>query len=150
MKRQDKKSNCAINYALETIGDPWSLLIIRDMVNFGKKTYGEFLASDERIGTSVLAHKLTELEHQEIIRKQPGAIDKRKAEYYLTKKGINFVPLLNELAVWGTTYDEHTAANKTAIAKYQADRQGVIDRTKRVLREYGTVLQNFDYIYANK
>ena len=47
---QQRRSNCPINFALETFGDPWSLLIIRDMVYFGKKTCGEFLASEEGMG----------------------------------------------------------------------------------------------------
>ena len=46
-KKQHRRSDCPINFALETFGDRWSLLIIRDIVYFGKKTYGEFLDSDE-------------------------------------------------------------------------------------------------------
>jgi DNA-binding HxlR family transcriptional regulator len=47
-----RRSDCPINFALEIFGDPWSLLIIRDLVYFGKKTYGEFLASEEGIATT--------------------------------------------------------------------------------------------------
>jgi len=46
-KKQHRRSDCPINFALETFGDMWSLLIIQDIVYFGKKTYGEFLASDK-------------------------------------------------------------------------------------------------------
>ena len=147
MKRLDRKSDCAINFSLETFGDAWSLLIIRDMVNLGKKTYGEFLASDERIGTSVLAHRLTHLEGEGIIFKQTSTTDKRKEEYFLTEKGIALVPILNELAAWGATYDKHTAANKKAISKYLSDRQGVIDRMQQILRKGSTVHSNFERVF---
>ena len=40
--KQHRRSDCPINFALETFGDMWSLLIIRDIVHFGKKIYGEF------------------------------------------------------------------------------------------------------------
>ena len=45
MKRTDRKSHCPVNFALETVGDPWSLLIVRDIVFHGKHTFGEFLAA---------------------------------------------------------------------------------------------------------
>ena len=147
MKRTDRKSDCAINHSLEVMGDPWSFLIIRDMVTFGKKTYGEFLASDERIGTSVLARRLAELKKHDIITKEPSQHDGRKDEYFLTEKGIALIPILNELAVWGAAHDPATGANKKVIAKYQADRQGVIDRTQEILRNGGSVVQNLGAIY---
>ena len=43
MKKQHyRRSDCPISFALETFGDMWSLLIVRDIIYFGKKTYGEF------------------------------------------------------------------------------------------------------------
>jgi DNA-binding HxlR family transcriptional regulator len=63
-KNQQRRSDCPINVALETFGDTWSLFIIRDMVYFGKKTYGEFLASEESIATNILASRLVHLEQQ--------------------------------------------------------------------------------------
>ena len=38
----EKRSNCPLSCTLELIGDRWSLLIIRDMLLFGKSTYNEF------------------------------------------------------------------------------------------------------------
>jgi DNA-binding HxlR family transcriptional regulator len=50
-------SDCPINFALETFGDPWSLLLIRDLVYFGKHTDGEFFASEEGMATNILASR---------------------------------------------------------------------------------------------
>src|SRR6266516_2955941 len=65
-----RRSDCPINFALELFGDPWSLLIIRDIVYFGKKTYGEFLASEEGMATNILASRLAHLEHQGLLVKK--------------------------------------------------------------------------------
>src|SRR5205085_10457184 len=68
---QQRRSDCPINFALETFGDPWSLLLIRDIVYFGKKTYGEFLASEEGMATNILASRLARLEEQGSLMKKP-------------------------------------------------------------------------------
>ena len=65
--KEDIRSHCAVNYGVEIFGDRWSLLIIRDIVFVGKKTYGEFLKSEEGIATNVLASRLAFLEKQGIL-----------------------------------------------------------------------------------
>src|SRR5215831_6496830 len=110
MKRQDIKSNCPINFTLEIFGDPWSLLIVRDMTALGKKTYGEFLDSEERIGPSVLADRLNYLEKKGIITRHSDEHDKRKMIYSLTEVGLNVIPIIYEIAVWGS----HTSPNPKA------------------------------------
>jgi DNA-binding HxlR family transcriptional regulator len=62
--KEDIRSHCAVNYGVEMFGDRWSLLIIRDIVFVGKKTYGQFLKSEEGIATNVLASRLAFLEEQ--------------------------------------------------------------------------------------
>src|SRR5258708_10934599 len=91
-KNQQRRSNCPINCALETFGDTWSLLIVRDMVYFGKKTYGEFLESEEGIATNILASRLAQLEQKGILSKKPDPTDKRKEVYSLTAAGLQFIP----------------------------------------------------------
>lgn len=66
-----RRSDCPISFSLETIGDTWSLLIIRDIVYCGKKTYGEFLDSDEKIASNILASRLALLEQKGILEKSP-------------------------------------------------------------------------------
>src|SRR5437762_7785261 len=102
---QHRRSDCPINFALETFGDPWSLLIIRDMVYFGKKTYGEFLESDEGIATNILADRLAHLEATGILIKKRHTTDKRKEVYFLTEKGLDLIPILLDLATWGAKHD---------------------------------------------
>ena len=53
-QKADYRSHCPVNFGLESLGDRWSLLIVRDIVFFGKKTYGELLKAEERIATNIL------------------------------------------------------------------------------------------------
>ena len=126
MKRTDRRSDCAINFSLEAIGDPWSLLIVRDMVFFQKTTFGEFMASDERIGTNTLSRRLASLESHGIITKHPAKTDKRKDRYALTDKGLALVPILVDLTEWGATYDPHTGASPDQVMAMRTDRVGFI------------------------
>jgi len=112
------------------IGDPWSMLIVRDIVYFGKRTYGEFLASDERIAQSALARRLADLEQKGIIYKTVDSSDKRKEVYNLTDKGLDLIPILLDLAEWGATHDKHTGASAEWIARVRANKKVVSDELR--------------------
>src|SRR5207237_9108078 len=98
---QHKRSDCPINFALETFGDPWSLLIIRDIVYFGKKTYGEYLASAEGRTTTILAIGLAHSEHQGILINDLVDKAKRNEEYVLTEQSLDLFAVLTGLAIGG-------------------------------------------------
>jgi DNA-binding HxlR family transcriptional regulator len=134
-----RRSDCPINFALETFGDPWSLLLIRDIVYFGKKTYGEFLASEEGMATNILASRLARLEEQGILMKKPSGQDKRKEEYVLTEKGLDLIPVLVEMANWSAEYDPHTGAPAAWIALMKADREKMIGLIRETVQSGGSV-----------
>ena len=129
--KHQRRSDCPINFALEIFGDPWSLLIIRDIVYFGKRTYGDFLASEEGMATNILASRLAHLEQQGILVKKHSEKDKRKEEYILTEKGLDLIPVLVEMANWGAEHDPQTAAPTAWIALMKAEREKMI----RLMRE---------------
>ncbi|WP_274364750.1 winged helix-turn-helix transcriptional regulator [Paenibacillus thermotolerans] len=126
MKREDNKSFCPINLTVELFGDTWSLLIVRDMLALGKKTFGEFLESEERIGPSVLAERLVHLERKGIILKTPDENDRRKYVYTLTEKGMNLIPLMYEIAVWGSLNHPVTKAPDEWYASMKHDKELVV------------------------
>ena len=136
---QQRRSDCPINFALETFGDPWSLLIIRDIVYFGKKTYGEFLTSEEKMATNILASRLARLEEQGILVKRPSQQDKRKEEYVLTEKGLDLIPVLAEIANWSAEYDSHTGAPASWIALMKADRERMLRLMRETVKNGGSV-----------
>jgi DNA-binding HxlR family transcriptional regulator len=139
MKRSDNKSHCPINFSLETFGDSWSMLIIRDIVYFGKKTYGEFLDSEEGISSNILASRLVHLENKGILVKRPHDIDKRKEVYVLTEKGLNLIPVLLEMAGWGAQHDPDTYAPQGWIAAVYADRELMIKQIRETVQNGGSI-----------
>src|SRR5580700_4375879 len=87
--KADYRSHCPVNFALESVGDRWVLLIVRDMVFLGKKTYGEFLKAEEGIATNILASRLDFLERIEVIKKSPDGEDLRIDNSTITEKGLD-------------------------------------------------------------
>jgi DNA-binding HxlR family transcriptional regulator len=103
--KADYRSHCPVNFAVESLGDRWALLIVRDMVFHGKKTYGEFLKAEEGIATNILASRLDFLERIEVIKKSPHGEDQRKDIYTLTEKGLDLIPVLFEFIKWSAKHD---------------------------------------------
>lgn len=139
MRRAENKSHCPVNFALETFGDAWSLLIVRDIVFWGKRTYGEFLESGEGIATNVLAARLAHLVQKGILRKGTHEDDKRKEVYALTEKGLALIPVLLEMCGWSAQYDPETAAPKQFVASIYADREKMFRLVQDTVRHGGSV-----------
>ena len=101
-----RRSGCPLNASVEMLGDRWSLLIIRDMMVRGYRTFKEFLSSDERIATNILADRLRRLESYGIIRARPDPSDRRKLHYLLTAKGMDLAPVLTEMVLWAAAHEQ--------------------------------------------
>lgn len=144
------RSNCPVNFGLETFGDKWSLLIIRDIVFWGKKTYGDFLKSDEGIATNILASRLTQLEREGIISKMPHPIDKRKDIYSLSEKGLELIPLLVEIVAWSGKLIEwqSVAGTGTAEQMRQVKRFATTRNKSKIIQEIKDALANDSYFFA--
>lgn len=148
MKRSSNKSHCPINFFLETFGDSWSLLIIRDIAFFGKKTFKEFLNSDEKIASNILASRLEQLEKNGIIHKKKDSADKRRAVYGLTEKGIEILPVLLEMGGWSSHHDPQTTAPKQFVAAAYADRYGVFKLVADTVRRGGSIFAGEDSVIS--
>ena len=98
------RSSCLIASGLDLIGDKWSLLIIRDMLMFQKKTFKELVASKEGIATNLLSARLKLLESLEVITKRKLPENKKENIYLLTEKGLDLAPLISELVIWSDKY----------------------------------------------
>jgi DNA-binding HxlR family transcriptional regulator len=101
-----RRSGCPLNASVEMLGDRWSLLIVRDMMLRGFRTYSEFLTSHEGIATNILADRLRKLEASGIIIAKPDPSDRRKLIYLLSKKGIDLAPVLAEMVLWAASHEE--------------------------------------------
>jgi len=79
MTKESKKrdTGCPVTYGLDTFGDRWSLLIIREMMILGKRTYSEFLEADEGIASNILIARLKHLEAEGIVEKSRDPDNRR-------------------------------------------------------------------------
>jgi DNA-binding HxlR family transcriptional regulator len=103
-----RRSGCPIACTLDVIGDRWSLLLIRDLLG-GKKRYGDFLASSERIPTNILAERLRRLEREGIVSRVPYNEHPPRYEYRLTAEGRELGHAVDALATWGLRHFPGTA-----------------------------------------
>ena len=93
------RSTCPVSNVLDIVGDKWSLLIIRDLF-IGRNTYSDFLEAPERISTNILVDRLKKLNQYGLIEFTRNSKDKKIKAYNLTSKGIDFYPVMAEMAVW--------------------------------------------------
>ncbi len=132
--KSKRRSGCPVSISLERFGDRWSLLIIRDLMVRGFRTFKEFQESGEGIATNILADRLQKLEATGIITAQAEEMDGRRVNYRLTEKGIDLAPVLLELLIWGARHEE-TGAPCALIVKMEKHREEVIAEVRRRWRE---------------
>lgn len=125
-----RRSGCPVSISLEMIGDRWSLLIIRDLMVRGVRTFREFQQSGEKIATNILSDRLEKLESAGIITKEVEETDARKMNYRLTGKGIDLAPVLLDLLIWGAKH-ERTAAPCAAVTRMAKNREQVLAEVRR-------------------
>ena len=103
------RSPCPITNALDSLGDKWTLVVIRDLF-LGKRTYSEIQSSPEGIPTNILAERLKRLVENGIVTKEAYQQRPVRYSYILTEKGKALSPIVEEIGNWGLTYIEGTAA----------------------------------------
>lgn len=89
--------------AMAVIGNKWTGLIIRDLFT-GPKGFCELEKSVGNINPRTLSQRLDNLENQGIVLKKVFPDKPHKSEYYLTKKGSDLLPIIQQMATWGTKY----------------------------------------------
>lgn len=111
--KNDFRSSCPITSALDIVGDKWTLVIVKQMLLEGKKTFKGFSECDEAIATNILSTRLKTLESQGFVLKENLPHNKKTKLYILTEKGLSLAPIVVELALWassGACGDGHTVA----------------------------------------
>lgn len=124
-----RRSGCPLNASVEMLGDRWSLLIIRDMMLRGSRTYKEFLESYEGIATNILADRLRKLEAHGIIITERDPSDGRKRIYLLTAKGIGLAPVLTEMVLWAAAHEE--TGNPALVRRMKKDKAQFLAAVRR-------------------
>lgn len=135
MKKTEKRSECPISSSLDIFGDKWSLLIMRDMIFYNKSTFGDFLKSEEKIATNILAARLLNLEEHKIIEKLEHPDSKAKVLYKLTEKGIDLLPVIVEIQLWAEKYFTMPDSIKAIIEEGKKDKKGFIEALTNQLKQ---------------
>ncbi len=133
-RRAKRRSGCPVSISLEIFGDNWSLLIIRDLMVRGFRTFKEFQEAGERIATNVLADRLKKLQAAGLIGTEADPRDGRRVHYRLTEKGIDLAPVLLELLIWGAQH-QPTGAACGVIEEMAKHREEVLAEVRRRWRE---------------
>lgn len=123
-----------MSISLERLGDRWSLLIIRDLMVRGFRTFREFQRSGEGIATNILADRLRRLQRAGIISAEAEQKDGRRVNYRLTEKGIDLAPVLLELLLWAARH-EQTAAPCALLTQMERNRAAFLAEVRRRWQE---------------
>ncbi|WP_136708188.1 helix-turn-helix domain-containing protein [Agromyces sp. H66] len=98
------RSGCAINAAVEVLGDPWTMLVLRDIMFGNRRHFRELVAgSEEGIATNILASRLKRLVEGGLLTRDDARRGQR-AMYSLTEAGIQVLPIMAALGTWGLAH----------------------------------------------
>jgi DNA-binding HxlR family transcriptional regulator len=128
-----RRSGCPLNASVEMLGDRWSLLILRDMMLRGFRSFKQFMGGYEGIATNILADRLRKLEASGIITTKRDPSDGRKVIYLLTAKGIDLAPVLIEMVLWAAKHE--VTENQALIREMRKGKQKFLARVRQRLTE---------------
>jgi DNA-binding HxlR family transcriptional regulator len=93
------KETCSVAAALSVVGDPWTLLILREAF-FGVRRFDDW---QSRLGVArnVLAARLKTLVEHGVLETRLYSDHPPRKDYVLTAKGRDLRPVLLTLKAWG-------------------------------------------------
>jgi DNA-binding HxlR family transcriptional regulator len=120
------RSHCPISYALDFVGDKWTLLVLRDLIFAGKRYFQDFLDSPEGIATNILTSRLKQLEAAGFVTRAADPGHGRRVIYAPTAKALDLLPTMLELVRWGAKYDAKSDAPAHIVKGIAKDRDGFV------------------------
>jgi DNA-binding HxlR family transcriptional regulator len=99
--------SCSLAHSLEVIGERWSLLIIRDVMNGNRRFSG--IQGSLGIAKNVLSARLQRLIDEDILERRAYQESPPRHEYFLTQKGLDLWPALIALMGWGDRHSGNPA-----------------------------------------
>lgn len=96
---------CPVSLASEVIAERWTPLILREVVLFGARHFGEIQRGTGRISQSLLAQRLRTLEAARVIERRPNT-GGRGWEYHPTQAGLELAPVLEAFGEWAQHWVE--------------------------------------------
>jgi DNA-binding HxlR family transcriptional regulator len=100
----DPRSGCPINVTIEVLGDPWAMLVLRDIMFGNRRHFRELVAgSEEGIATNILSSRLKQLVAAGLLTQEQTRRGQRAA-YSLTEAGIQVLQIMVALGNWGLAH----------------------------------------------
>jgi DNA-binding HxlR family transcriptional regulator len=94
---------CGLAYALDIVGERWTLLIVRELIA-GPRRFKDLLDGLPEISTNLLSERLKRLEQQGMLRRRALPPPAGSTVYELTPLGQALEPMLCELGKWGSQF----------------------------------------------
>jgi len=95
------KQYCPMAHGLDLVGERWSLLIVRELLEHGQLRYSDLHGQLGGCGTNILAARLKDLERGGVVRRRRLPPPAASTVYELTEYGEDLRPVLHQLAHWG-------------------------------------------------
>src|SRR5215467_1469665 len=99
MPRKRYGQSCPVAKSLEVVGERWTLLMVRDLLN-GARKFRDFHASLPGIAPALLSERLKLMEEHGLVTRRFYSEHPPRAEYTLTEKGLQLGPVIGALASW--------------------------------------------------
>ncbi|MGA5007452.1 winged helix-turn-helix transcriptional regulator [Streptomyces koyangensis] len=133
--REEPRSGCAINAAVEILGDPWTLIVLRDVIFGGRRHFRELMTrNEEGIASNVLAARLRRLVEAGLLTRDDTARRGQRGTYTLTEAGIETLPVMVALGTWGLRH-RPTTPRLAVRARILADSPHLVGQLMDELRE---------------
>ncbi len=114
MKRRNK-SPCPIAFFLDSFGDKWTLLVLRDLLTRDKRYFRDFINPKERIATNILSDRLKALLDAGLVTRRDDPDNKSMTLYAPTAKAVALLPVLDEMAKWGLDHGPRSLARPARL-----------------------------------
>jgi|SRR5690242_15018688 len=125
-KLPQPRSGCPLSYALDFIGDKWTLVVLRDLIILRKRHFHEFLGSDEGIATNILTDRLKQLESAGLVTRVRDPAQARRVVYAPTAKALDLLPAMLEILRWGDKYFAGSKAPRALVRGIARDRDALV------------------------
>jgi DNA-binding HxlR family transcriptional regulator len=136
----DPRSGCPINVTVEVLGDPWAMLVLRDIMFGNRRHFRELVAgSEEGIATNILASRLKDLVAAGLLTRQETRRGQRAA-YSLTEAGIQVLPIMVALGNWGLAHRDGESRLRVRAALLRDGGPDLVEAMIDELREIHLVI----------
>lgn len=129
-KSPPRRSNCPMSYALDFVGDKWTLLVLRDLIMSRKQYFQDFLESDEKIASNILASRLKQLEAAGMITRANDPAHGRRVIYSPTAKALDLLPAMLELVRWSAAHDAKTGVPSAFVRRIANQREALVSEIR--------------------